>query len=225
MTVKQSETPIGRRLLHYILDMCHDGELILKEVDEFYQFLRYDSSDIPAIPWLRAIVREIILDGEISEPEAVRLKRAFMRIVPKEIRGVIATHLEQLGIPAVDDDAEPAGWHNDDATAKQIEYILALGGQVSEGMTKGQAGRLIDALLERRPVTPRQQMLLRFFDRLDLSSSTKDEVMEWIDHFFFEDLNREIAWRRFKQETGMTADEIDPEVVPVGAFVQYMRSR
>jgi len=49
--------------------------------------------------------------------------------------------------------------------------------------------------------------------------------MEWIDHFFFEDLNREIAWRRFKQETGMTADEIDPEVVPVGAFVQYMRSR
>ncbi|HWB21110.1 MAG TPA: hypothetical protein VG711_12470, partial [Phycisphaerales bacterium] len=185
MTVAECETPTGKRLLNLILDICHDGELSIEEIDSLYQLLRYDDSGIPAVAWLRAFVREAILDGSISDADGYRLKKAFMRVVPKEVRGVIATHLEQIGAPAADPEDEEPRWCSDRATAKQIDYIIALGGSVQSSLTKGQASILIDQLLERRPVTLRQLMVLRFFNRLDLAGRTREEVSQWIDSCFW----------------------------------------
>jgi hypothetical protein len=96
---------------------------------------------------------------------------------------------------------------------------------MSPEMTKGDASRLIEELLERRPPTPRQMMLLRFFDRLDLARATKDDVSEWIDHLYSSDSRLERAWDRFKRLTDHDPRGQDPSIVPVGAFREYVETK
>lgn len=222
LTKSESDSATGKQLLNQIFAMCHDGQLDLIEVEELHIFLRRDTSTIAAIAFLRAITREIVADGAIDDSEAYRLKRAFERVVPKDVRGIVATHLEDIGLPANDEEEAAPAWTHHEATAKQIEYIRNLGGTVLPKMTKGQASRLIDELLERRPATPRQVMLLRFFGRTDVAQSSKDEAGEWIDIFYASDERHERAWERFKRETNHDPFELDPSVVPIGACKDYL---
>ncbi|MFH1746632.1 MAG: hypothetical protein ABIG44_06255 [Planctomycetota bacterium] len=208
-----------------ILDTCHDGRLDIREVEELHIFLRRDTSTIAAVQYLRAITRECVTDGTVDDAEAYRLKVAFERVVPKAVRGVVSTHLEGIGLPAVDDDDAAPAWTRDEATARQIEYIVNLGGAVSPQMTKGDASKLIGELLERRPPSPRQTMVLRFFNRLDLAQATKDDVSLWIDEFYASDGRFERAWDRFKRATNHDPFELNPTIVPVGAFKDYLEPR
>lgn len=73
------------------------------------------------------------------------------------------------------------------------------------------AADLIDELVSRRPVTQRQMMLLRFWDRLDLATSRREELSQWIDDWHSSDDRRWIAWDMLKART----KEADPEFVPV----------
>ncbi len=225
MTKAQAESPVGSALIDLILSMCHDGVLDIMEVEHLHAFLRgSESSPIPAVGFLRAKTRLAVADGSINEIEEYDLKKAFERVVPKEARGVVSTHLEGIGLPVASHVDTPP-WTHDEATAKQIEYIVNLGGKVTPGMTKGEASVLIDQLLERRPPTPRQRMLLRFFNRLDLERCTKDEVSAWIDDLFCRNHRNELAWERFKRETGHDPFGQDPTVVPIGACSRYLRSK
>ncbi len=222
LTKKQSESATGKRLIDLIVDMCHDGRLDIDEVVELDAFLRSDTSGIAAVPFLRAITREAVADGAIDDAEAYRLKLAFVRVVPKDCRGVVSTHLEDIGLPAVDCDDVAASWIFDDATERQREYILALGGTVSPNMTKGEASKLIDHLLECRPPTGRQMMVLRFFNRLDLAKTTRDDVSLWLDRFYASDSRFERAWERFKRATNHDPYARDPSIVPVGAYKDFL---
>jgi hypothetical protein len=222
LTKAECEAPTGKRLVDLIFSMCHDGHLEISEVDELHIFLRNDSSAIAAIPYLRAITREAVADGAINDAEAYALKLAFERVIPKEARGIVSTHLQSIGLPTVHQDEFAGEWTEHEATHKQIGYIVDLGGTVKPGLTKGQASQLIDQLLERRPPTPRQTMLLRFFDRLDLLHATKDDVSLWIDQLYASDELLERAWDRFKRETNHDPFGQDAGIVPVGAFKKYL---
>lgn len=222
LTKSECDTSIGKRLIDLIMSMCHDGRLEISEVNELDQFLRSNPAGLAAVSYLRAITREAIADGVINDAEAYALKRAFERIVPKDWRGIVSTHLESIGLPVISEFDVSSDWTEDDATQRQLDYIIALGGTVTPWMTKGQASVLIDQLLERRPPTPRQKMLLRFFDRLDLMQATKDEVSIWIDEMYAKEERRERAWERFKRETNHDPCGKDPTIVPVGAFRNYL---
>ena len=221
LTKRESESPTGTQLIDLILKTCHDGELEIQEIDELHLFLRRDQSRIAAVAYLRALTREAVADGAIDGPEAYRLKQAFKRVVPKAFRGVVSTHLETIGVPTLDEGSDDVAWTRHEATFKQIEYVIDLGGKIAPGLTKGQASAQIDSLLERRPPTPRQQMLLRFFNRLDLSQLTKAEISAWLDELFCNQPDCEAAWERFKLDTDHDPRCRDPSVVPVGAFQQY----
>ncbi len=222
LTKSEAETATGARLLDLILDMCHDGQLDFREIETLHAVLCHDTSRIAAIQYLRTITAAAVEDGAIDDMEAYRLKLAFQRVVPKQIRGIVSTHLEGIGLPANDDyDTEPA-WVHDDATVRQLEYIAALGGTASPKMTKGEAAELIDQLLERRPPTGRQLMVLRFFDRLDLANATRDDVSLWLDTLYGSDGRYERAWERFKRATNHDPYGRDPKIVPVGAFREFM---
>lgn len=225
MTNREAESKVGYALTNMILDMCHDGELTIEEVETLHLFLRKSGDLFAAIPYLRAITREIVADGSVSPAEAYRLKKGMERVVQKEVRKVVSTHLEAIGTPVWgDEDYEPA-WTKHEATTKQIDLILNLGGQITQGLTKGEASKQIDFLLERRPPTPRQTMLLRFFDRVDLARHTKEHVSLWIDELFIRQPEMERAWHRFKVETNHDPYERDANTVPVGAFRQYLKQR
>ena len=221
LTKKQADSSLGKELLGILFDVCHDGEIETSEINRLHDFLLDNPSNIPAFVLLRAQTREMLEDNRIDPIDAYNLKLYFVRVVPKELRGIIETHLENIGVPA-SAEKEPK-WHRDPATAKQIDYIIGLGGTVRSGMTKGQASQMIEELLERRPPTPRQMMLLRFYNRLDFADRTKDEVSAFIDELFFIDIRYQLAWDRFKRETGQDRYELDPLTVPIGACSQYMR--
>jgi hypothetical protein len=217
---KEADSPFGKKLLSFIFDVCHDGRISLGEIESLHTFLLENPSDISAAVLLRAQTREMLSDNQIDPLDEYNLKTYFVRITPKVFRGIIETHLESIGLPVSAHGS--LSWKNDRATARQIDYIIALGGKPSLDLTKGKASRLIDALLERRPPTPRQVMLLRFFNRLDLLDKNKDEVSEYIDGLFHFDTKYELAWARFKRETGQSRFNMDPSTVPIGACRQYM---
>jgi hypothetical protein len=224
MTSKEAASPEGRALINRILDICHDGEITIAEIESLHIFLRETTTTIYAFEYLRAITRDIVADGCVDKYESLRLKKAFERVVPKDIRSIVSTHLEKLGIPSPGDKAQAPAWRGHPATGRQIEYIIGLGGSPAEGMTKGEASDLIEDLLDRRPPTPRQMMLIRFFDHMELGVATKDEVSAWIDHLFSTNPRYELSWSRFKQETNHDPLCKDPEVVPIGGYKYYWTS-
>lgn len=223
LTKKEAESPEGWRLLNMILSSCHDGNLTINEVQDMHTFVCRTKTSIRAFEVLRLITREIVYDANVDRYEAYNLKVAFQRIAPKEIRGVIETHLEEVGTPSRDPDEPIPRWHREPATQAQLEYIIGLGGSARSGMKKGEASMLIESLLQKRPPTPRQVMLLRFFDKTVAQSKTKDEVGVLIDTLLCEDDRYEMAWQRFKRVTNHDPFDQDPSIVPVGAYRDYLQ--
>jgi hypothetical protein len=229
LTKAEAASPFGQRLIHQILAMSHDGELVVDEVTALHATLLDGPRGFNAVLFLRRITTGILADGCLDDVEAYQLRRAMERVVPKSVRLKLTEVLSDIGLPgSLDEDGLPAArgsWRRDPATARQLLYIENLGGQCMDGMTKGQAASLIDDLLERRPPSPRQHMLLRFFDRVDLSRKTKEEVSAWIDRLYIEHEEYERAWDLFKIDIGDDGSIRDPLVVPIGAYRKYLRTR
>jgi hypothetical protein len=108
------------------------------------------------------------------------------------------------------------------ATSNQLKYIRDLGGNPPEGITKDDASELIQQLLARNGPTPRQMMILRFWGRMEMAESSKDEVSEWMSQFYTEDPRRKLAWEKFKIENGDDGLQRDPSWVPVGIGGTYL---
>lgn len=226
LTKSQAESSAGRQLIDMILSIVHDGRMTLREVMDLHYVLCEDKTGIPAFEYLRARTREIIADGVVDEFEEYRLKQAFERVVPKDVRSVISTHLEGIGLPFDDERNTTEPWRSHAATSKQIDYIIALGGRPLPDMNKGEASDLIEELLERRPPTPRQQMLIRFFAwDVQPPPVTKERVSEFTDIQFGLKPELERAWDRFKLETDHDPFCQDPSIVPIGAFSKYVSVR
>jgi hypothetical protein len=225
MNVSEAESEYGQRLLNLLLDICHDGILKIDEVERLHMLLRNDVAGMPSVDYLRSITREIVADGSVDEVESYRLKKAILRVAPKGVRGVFADHLSQIGLP---DPAEPLGqprWRFDEATERQLDLIVRLGGQTSPKMSKGDASDEIERLLENRGPSARQIMVLRFFDRMDLLSTTKDEVCLWMDTAFHENPRLELAWAAYKRETAMDPRDVDYAKIPIGEYRKYIKKQ
>jgi hypothetical protein len=116
------------------------------------------------------------------------------------------------------------------ATEKQIQYIRDLGGNPRTGLSKADASVLIEQLHAQRresvarqePPSPRQIMVLRFWNRMDLEQSSKWEIEQWQNQFYAEDPRRKAAWEAFKLEIGDDGSQHDPSCVPIGAGESYL---
>ena len=116
------------------------------------------------------------------------------------------------------------------ATDKQIQYIRELGGNTPVGLSKADASTLIKQLQAKQresfakgePPTPRQIMVLRFWNRMDLSQSSKWEVEQWLNQLYNDDPRRKAAWETFKLENGDDGSQHDPSWVPLGASESYL---
>ena len=116
------------------------------------------------------------------------------------------------------------------ATEKQIQYIRDLGGNPPMGLSRADASALIEQLQANRhesfareePPSPRQIMVLRFWNRMDLAQSSKWEVEQWQNQFYAEDPRRKAAWEAFKLENGDDGSQHDPSCVPIGVGESYL---
>jgi hypothetical protein len=109
------------------------------------------------------------------------------------------------------------------ATASQINYIRSLGGDPKRSYTKGEASALIDALRENPKASPRQQMVLRFYNRTDLIGRSKVEVSAWLDKFYSENPVRKIVWEGFKDSNPKLNETSDPDRIPIGLGDRLLR--
>ena len=120
--------------------------------------------------------------------------------------------------------------HSVKATEKQTCFIRELGGNPPAGISQAAATKLIETLLveqretqarERSP-TPRQTMVLRFWNRMDLVQSSQWEVEQWLSQFYREDPRRKEAWEIFKKENGDDGSQHNPSWVTIGVGESYL---
>lgn len=224
LTKTEAASEYGQRLLLQIMTMSHDGELTIHEVRALYELVVTGPAHMNAVPFLRTLLHTALLDDNLDDMEAYSIRRALERVVPKALRMQLSELLSRIGLPSADDDDElqPA-WHEDPMTARQANFIRKLGGEVVSGMTKGEASRLIDRLLESRPSSPRQQMIVRFLGFPELALRSKDEIGEFLDDVFLKFPELEDAWLRYKREVGDDGSMNDPSLVPIGAVKDYLR--
>jgi hypothetical protein len=226
LTKTEAASAYGQRLIHQIMAMSDDGALTLEEVRVLHRLVMEGPTEMNAVPFLRLRTVRILLDNQLDQVEMYQLRRDMERVVPKEVRDNLTILLSRIGLPTEEgEEATGQAWHGDPITARQREFIRDLGGECNESMTKGQASALIDSLLERRPPSPRQQMVLRFFDRLDMMAETKENVSIWLDGLYAQHEEYERAWHLFKDDIGDDGTVRDPSVVPIGAYRRYLRPR
>ena len=110
------------------------------------------------------------------------------------------------------------------ATEKQINYIRGLGGYAPPTLSKRQTSALINQLLSGpRPVSQRQLLVLRFWNRLDLKTKSREEVSDWIDQHYANDVRHQQAWERYKSRNGDNGGQDTPMTVPLGAGYDFMK--
>jgi hypothetical protein len=112
--------------------------------------------------------------------------------------------------------------HSVKASENQLQYIHNLGGNPPAGISHGDAAVMIKELLAKQPPSPRQMMILRFWNKTDLMQASKDEVAAWLDQFYNEDPRRKEAWETFKLENGDDGSQRDPSWVPIGVGESYL---
>jgi hypothetical protein len=121
--------------------------------------------------------------------------------------------------------------HSTKATVNQMQFIRDLGENPPKGLSRADAEILIPQLLKKQreslakeqSPTPRQMMVVRFWNKTDLMQSSKWEVEQWLTKFYEEDSRRVKAWELFKAEVGDDGSQNDPSLVPLGAGENYLK--
>jgi len=110
------------------------------------------------------------------------------------------------------------------ATEKQLQYIRELGGSPPVGLTKSAASKLIEELKgEDDSPTPRQIMLLRFWNRMDLANRSRSEIVNWLENFYAQDSRRKSAWELYKLQNKDDGTQRDPSWVKIGEGENCLR--
>src|SRR5688572_13748334 len=203
LTKGQAASAAGTQLLSLLVDFTSDGELSLGEVEKLRVWLDGNhAAEVPAVAWLRELVADILADGRVTSEERIDLILAIERVMPKEQR-LIATARRKAAedltrelvveVEQVDDGDDDSDYGS--ATEPQRRYILALGGKVTPGLSVSAASELIDTLLSgSSSVSKRQMMVLRFWNRVEVSRDGRHAVSEWMDVWYVEDPDRQAAW-------------------------------
>jgi hypothetical protein len=110
------------------------------------------------------------------------------------------------------------------ATENQLQYIRELGGSPLPILTKSHASKLIGELKEGdNSPTPRQIMVLRFWNRLDLANRSRNDVSNWLDNFYAQDSRRKSAWNLYKLQNKDDGTQRDPSWVKIGEGENCLR--
>jgi hypothetical protein len=249
LTKAHVATDQGARLVDLLLEIGIDGELTDSELLRLSDWLKSAPSEIPAIRHLREILDDALQDGVLSKDEKALLHKQIERTLPSTERERLAIARKNLAALAKerDDAAKEAAaeeklkakekeaaaralerikWEEERnrPTEPQLNYIRRLGGKLKEKGTRLDASLLIEELLKtNRTITPRQWMILRFWDKTPDANWGKPEVSQWMDDFYSEDEDHQLAWELFKEENGETGISKDPELVPLGCGSEYLQ--
>jgi len=236
-------------LIQLILEIGLDGQLADAELTQLSEWLKTAPQEIPAIRHLRELVADALNDGVISEDERKILHKQIERVLPSTERERLviarkafeekrraeersrAQHekeerdkLRDEERAERDKERERRRQEYNKPSEPQLRYIKGLGGSLPEGATKQDASELIERLLHSNgSISPRQHMVLRFWNKTPEPDWGRAQVSMWMDQWYEQDPDRQFAWELFKEESGDTGTARSPERVPVGVGQTYLR--
>jgi hypothetical protein len=222
LTKKELSTNSGKLLLELLESIASDGKLSDDEINKLKDWV--DASSVEDSPigafYLRELIGDVLADGTIDEGERAQIHRAVLRVMPKEARD----SAEKKKNVAEIQERNEKSYTEPLATGPQIKYIRDLDGNCPPGTTISEASTIIQTLLTHRP-TSRQQMVLRFWNRMDLAHSSVDQISDWMDKWYDEDPQRLEAWELWKKENGDTGGRSREliEKVSIGMGNQYLQ--
>jgi hypothetical protein len=221
LTDEQLRDHTAQELLSLLENVSADGVLTDREILLLDSWLASSGkTNLPALTYLRSVVASALADRIIIEDERKTIVAAILRIMPPEKSALAKVRFGE----AARHEHEGETWEINEkraaepASTDQVRCIQAMGVAVPEGCTQAAASEVIaSALGDSQPVTVRQMMLLRFWDRLDLADKGRAAADAWIDEWYGADPDRLEAWEMWKDENGDCGREDSPEIVSVGA--------
>jgi hypothetical protein len=223
---KDAGDEVGRKLIKVLLQVIEDGVVSETEAVSLKSWLEKATklSDLPGIPFLLEEVETLLADCRITEEESDYLVGQMLRVLPlytrSQVEGGVKEILRQR------QEKRDALWKEQQygPTERQLAFLKSLGGTAPPNASRSDVSELIDELVNSRPTT-RQCMLLRFWDRLDLMPRGVEGVSNWVDRFYLEDPDRQLAWMLFKTETpnSQSRHYEDIEKIPIGVGAHYLQ--
>ena len=171
LTQKDAATEVGLKLLKVLEKVVAEGEISDREIVALRNWLDKAAtvSELPGIHFLREEIADILADGKVSEAETRLLTSFVLRVLPPIEREKAKA---KVGEAKAEEKARAKALERRERAAeairptdRQLEFLKELGGALPPGATRQQASDLIDRLLAMKP-TPRQRMVLRFWNRL-----------------------------------------------------------
>lgn len=243
LTKSQLQEDTGASLLALLNEIIGDGKLTDDEILRLHDWsAKNRNSDLPAVGFLADAIEGSIANGVVSDSDRLDLQLAIERVLPVTARGIAREArsraepspepaekisredlkkmtAEESDLPPIE--PEPT-WRDDPMTDPQCNFIKSLGGSISRAATKGQASDLIESLVGKKPISNRQQMVMRFWGRDRLRAEGPREISEWMDEIYTKDPDRKLAWELFKQECEDDGLQGDPGRVPFGIGQTYL---
>jgi len=221
-------SPLGRELVGLLGEIAKDRIVTEAGVWRLNAWLNANAdSEIPAIRFLLNLSDRIFQTGGLTSAQTIEIHLAIERAVPKSIRGDFTARRQEATIRDYEERTKYDRRHSSPpvpATEKQLQYIHDLGGNAPRGLTKGDASDLIDELKgDGTFPTPRQVMVLRFWNRMDMATRSKAEITEWLNRFYAEDSLRKGAWTLYKIRHNDDGTQRDPSWVEIGVGENYRR--
>jgi hypothetical protein len=221
LTKSELESQTGREFIEFVESIGSDGTVDFNEVSALLSTVEHGGKfhNLVGAGFLRETILEIINDGKIEQYEIERLRYAISRVLPKSIRDESGFYSKES--IAASRPRLPT-WHEDPASDRQLDLLLRLGIGFHPGITKGEASIIISEYIQQKEArpTPRQMMVLRFFNKMEFAECGKAEVTDWMDRWYFEDPKRKEAWELYKLDNG--GDITDPESVEIGIGLAYL---
>lgn len=238
----------GQRLIQLLLEIGIDGQLTDEELTQLSEWLQNAPQHIPAIRHLLELVTDALIDGVISAEERKILQKQIERVLPSTERERLVMARKAFEEKRCAEERNRAQQEKEERerlrgeervkrereyerqrqeynkpTEAQLRYIKGLGGSLHECATKQDASDRIEQLLHSNgSISPRQQMVLRFWNITPEPHWGKAQVSVWMDQFYESDSDHQLAWELFKEESGDTGSSRDPERVPVGIGQKYL---
>jgi hypothetical protein len=221
LTKRQLAEEQGAELLSILCAVTADGKLADDEVSKLGDWLlKNQSLEYPAVGMLLEVLARVLADGAVSEEERLELHLAIEKTLPVTERA----HAKQRRAEQETDVsyAREPSWRSDPATEAQRNFIRSLGGTLRSGASKGEASDIIESRLGNQPLSNRQMMVLRFWNRPRAPGEDKRAIIDWMDQFYTEDPDRKRAWELYKEEAEDDGLQGDAEKVPLGAGSEYL---
>ena len=225
----------GQNLVKILLYIGQDGEISDHEIRKLHEWLKAAPQDIPAVRHILELIGDALRDGFICEEERKIIHKQLERVLPPTERERLtmarkAREAEKKKEEKVtrerarEEQRERDRQEWNKPSEAQIRYIKNLGGILPEGATRGEASILIDRLLHSgASITPRQRMILKFWNITPNPEWGKADVSEWMDVWYEGDPDRQTAWEIFKDENRGIDSANDPALVPIGAGKDYLK--